>query len=133
MKAAIYARYSSDNQREQSIEDQVRVCRNYACERDIEVSRQHIYSDEARSGSIRNREGLDALMKAAEEKKFDIVLVDDSSRISRDVSYFNQLLCRFMYLQVRLTSISDGLDTQEENAEGKRWDTNFAAFSMSFI
>ena len=43
--------------------------------------------------------------------------MDDSSRISRDVYYFNQLLCRFMYLQIRLISISDGLDTQEENAK----------------
>ena len=117
MKAAIYARYSSDNQREQSIEDQVRVCQNYAREKNIEILNEHIYFDEARSGSIRNRAGLDALMKSSEEKKFDIVLVDDSSRISRDVYYFNQLLCRFIYLKIRLISISDGLDTQEENAK----------------
>ena len=117
MKAAIYARYSSDNQREQSIEDQIRVCRNYAQKQGIEVLNEHIYADEARSGSIRNRKGLDALMKSCEEKRFDIVLVDDSSRISRDVYYFNQLLCRFIYLHIRLISISDGLDTQEENAK----------------
>ena len=117
MKAAIYARYSSDNQREQSIEDQVRVCQNYALKQGIEVLNDHIYADEARSGSIRDRKGLDALMKSCEEKRFDIVLVDDSSRISRDVYYFNQLLCRFIYLHVRLISISDGLDTQEENAK----------------
>ena len=117
MKAAIYARYSSDNQREQSIEDQIRVCKNYAKEKGIEVLNNHIYFDEARSGSIRNRKGLDNLMKSCEDKKFDILLVDDSSRISRDVYYFNQLLCRFMYLQIRLISISDGLDTQEENAK----------------
>ena len=117
MKAAIYARYSSDNQREQSIEDQVRVCQNYALKQGIEVLNEYIYADEARSGSIRDRKGLDALMKSCEEKRFDIVLVDDSSRISRDVYYFNQLLCRFIYLHVRLISISDGLDTQEENAK----------------
>ena len=117
MKAAIYARYSSDNQREQSIEDQVRVCRIYAQKQGIEVLNEHIYADEARSGSIRDRKGLDALMKSCEEKRFDIVLVDDSSRISRDVYYFNQLLCRFIYLHVRLISISDDLDTQEENAK----------------
>ena len=55
MRAAIYARYSSDNQREQSIEDQVRVCKDYARKNNIEVSDEHIYFDEARSGSIRNR------------------------------------------------------------------------------
>ena len=115
--SAIYARYSSDNQKEQSIEDQVRVCKNYAKEKELEVLSKHIYCDEAKSGSIRNREGLDALINTCKNKEVEIVLVDDSSRISRDVYYFNQLLCQFMYLQVRLISISDGLDTQEENAK----------------
>ena len=117
MKAAIYARYSSDNQREQSIHDQIRVCQNYARDKGLEVSNDHIYSDEARSGAIRDRAGLDALLEACGEKKFQVVLVDDSSRLSRDVSYFNQLLCRFIYMQVRLVSVSDGLDTSEENAK----------------
>ena len=107
MKAAIYARYSSDNQREQSIHDQIRVCQNYARDKGLEVSNDHIYSDEARSGAIRDRAGLDALLEACGEKKFQVVLVDDSSRLSRDVSYFNQLLCRFIYMQVRLVSVSD--------------------------
>ena len=63
MRAAVYARYSSDNQREQSIEDQVRVCKNYASQHGIQILSEHIYADEARSGSVRNREGLDGLLK----------------------------------------------------------------------
>ncbi|MCX5699738.1 MAG: recombinase family protein [Candidatus Omnitrophica bacterium] len=42
MKAAIYARYSSENQSEKSIDDQVRVCKNYCKEHEITVSDEHI-------------------------------------------------------------------------------------------
>jgi len=64
MRAAVYARFSSDNQREQSIEDQIRVCRDFAGRNQITVLDNHIYFDEAQSGSIRNRPRLDALKKA---------------------------------------------------------------------
>ena len=117
MKAAIYARYSSENQKEQSIDDQVRVCREYAKKSSIQILEEHIYFDEAASGSIRKRPGLEALKQAAEEKRFDAVLIDDSSRLSRDNQYFNTLLCLFQFWGVALISVSDGLNTQEEHAK----------------
>jgi site-specific DNA recombinase len=54
MRAAVYARFSSENQREQSIEDQVRVCRTFAGREQIIVLENHIYYDEAQSGSVRD-------------------------------------------------------------------------------
>ena len=55
MRAAIYARYSSDNQREASIEDQVRICRD-------RIEREgwtlvEVYSDAAVSGATTLRPG----------------------------------------------------------------------------
>jgi len=82
MRAAVYARFSSENQREQSIEDQVRVCREFAKRDGITILDEHVYFDEAQSGAIRARPGLEALKRAAEEKQFEAVLVDDSSRLS---------------------------------------------------
>src|SRR5262245_10126855 len=117
MRAAVYARFSSENQREQSIEDQVRVCRTFAARERITVLDNHIYCDEAQSGSLRARPGLEALKKAAEDKQFDAVLVDDSSRLSRDNQHFNTLLCLFQYWGIRLISVSDGLDLREEHAK----------------
>jgi site-specific DNA recombinase len=117
MRAAVYARFSSDNQREQSIDDQVRVCRDFAARSDILILDKHIYFDEAKSGSLRNRPGLEALKKAAEEKLFDAILVDDSSRLSRDNQYFNTMLCLFQFWGVNLISVSDGLDMREEHAK----------------
>ena len=42
MKAVIYARYSSDNQREESIEGQIRECTEYAKYNDLEIVEQYI-------------------------------------------------------------------------------------------
>ena len=51
MRAAVYARFSSENQREQSIDDQIRVCRDFARRDSITILEEHIYCDEAPSGS----------------------------------------------------------------------------------
>jgi site-specific DNA recombinase len=45
MRAAIYARYSSENQRPESIEDQISACRRLASERGFRVLEEHVYVD----------------------------------------------------------------------------------------
>ena len=50
MAAAIYARYSSENQRPESIDDQVSACRKLAKLRSLTISDDHIFADQARSG-----------------------------------------------------------------------------------
>ncbi|MFA6662502.1 MAG: recombinase family protein, partial [Bacilli bacterium] len=42
MRGVIYARYSSDNQREESIEGQLRDCRSFAYSRGIEISDTYV-------------------------------------------------------------------------------------------
>lgn len=83
MRAAIYARYSSENQSAKSIVDQVRVCKQYIAEHGMTLDEQHIYTDEAISGSLLMRPGLQAVERAAEHKEFDALVVDDLSRLSR--------------------------------------------------
>ncbi len=117
MKAAIYARYSSGNQSEKSIDDQIRVCRNYCKDHEIIICEEHIYVNEAISGSLVNRPGLQALEKAAENKEFDAVVVDDLSRLSRSNHQMLTLVLKFNYYQVKLISISDGIVTDDENSK----------------
>ena len=117
MKVAIYARYSSENQSEKSIDDQIRVCKKYIQEHCITVNDNHIYIDEAISGSIVNRPGLQALEKAAENKEFDAVAVDDLSRLSRSNHQMLTLVLKFNYLQVKLISVADGIITDDENSK----------------
>jgi DNA invertase Pin-like site-specific DNA recombinase len=50
MRAAVYSRYSSENQRPESIEDQVSSCRKLAAEKGYAISQNHIYTDVAASG-----------------------------------------------------------------------------------
>ena len=65
MRAAIYARYSSENQRPESIEDQVSACRRLASDRGFTILDDHIYADQAESGARKDRRGLAALLAAA--------------------------------------------------------------------
>ena len=83
MKVAIYARYSSENQRPESIEDQIRGCQELAAARGYSVDPTHIYTDAAKSGASRDRPGLEALLAAARARQFEAVLVDDLSRLSQ--------------------------------------------------
>src|SRR5688500_9611772 len=89
MRCAIYARFSSDLQRQTSLEDQVAVARAYADRHGWTVSPGHVYADAAISGaSLEGRAGLAALLLATATPPlpFDVLLVDDSSRITRDLA-----------------------------------------------
>ena len=116
LRASIYARYSSENQRRESIEDQVLACRVAAKQRDFVVLEDHVYTDHAKSGAIATRPGLIALCEAAKERSFDVVLVDDLSRLARDNALMLLLLNDLEYNGVRVVSVADHLDTGDEHA-----------------
>ena len=93
MRYAIYARYSSDLQRQSSIEDQVRKCDEYGRAQGWLPVTDCIYTDEAISGVSTQRPGLQRMLAAAisANRPFDVILVDDTSRISRNLSDAVQL------------------------------------------
>ena len=74
MKAAIYARYSSDNQRDASIADQLRVCREFAVRQGWTIVDD--FTDHALSGATLLRAGFQALMRDALNQRFDVVLAE---------------------------------------------------------
>ena len=73
MTAVIYARYSSDNQREESIEGQIRECTAYAEKNGITVIKHYI--DRAFSAKTDNRPEFQQMIKDSGKKLFDVVLV----------------------------------------------------------
>ena len=82
MRAAIYARYSSDLQRDASIEDQVRLCKaRIDTEKWVSAG---VYTDHAMSGSIRMRPGYQKLLEDARAGSFEIVVSEALDRLSRD-------------------------------------------------
>ena len=82
MKAVIYARYSSDNQREESIEGQIRECTAFAEKNGMTVLRHYI--DRAYSAKTDNRPEFQRMIQDSREKLFDIVLVWKLDRFARN-------------------------------------------------
>ena len=116
MRAAIYARYSSENQRPESIEDQIASCRKLAAERGFVVNEDHIYADRAASGAKEDRPGLNALRAAAPHDAFEVVLVDDLSRLARNTLLLLTTLEELRFHGVRVVSVADGLDSDDREA-----------------
>jgi len=116
MRAAIYARYSSEKPRPESIEDQVVACRRLAAERGFAVLEDHIYADQAQSGARRDRQGLAALLAAAKGRQFDVVLVDDLSRLARDNYLMLSVLAELHFENARVVSVADGLDSNDDES-----------------
>ena len=82
MKAVIYARYSSDNQREESIEGQLRECTAYCQKNEITVVRTYI--DRALSAKTDNRPDFQRMIKDSAKGLFDVVLVWKLDRFARN-------------------------------------------------
>lgn len=83
MKGVIYARFSSHNQREESIEQQVEACREYAASNGIEVV--EVYADEAISGRTDKRPQFQRMMRDLAKGKFERVIAYKTNRIARDM------------------------------------------------
>ncbi|TDF37177.1 recombinase family protein [Alteromonadaceae bacterium M269] len=106
MKAASYNRYSSDAQKETSIEDQIRMNKDA-------IERQGwqftlAYSDYAISGATKARSGLQAMMKDAAEGRFDILVVEGTERLSRDQEDLAGIYKRLTYYGVQIYSVTSG-------------------------
>ena len=82
MKAVIYARYSSDNQREESIEGQLRECTAYCVKNDITILRTYI--DRALSAKTDNRPDFQRMVKDSAKGLFDVVIVWKLDRFARN-------------------------------------------------
>ena len=106
MKVAIYARYSSENQRDASIADQFRVCREFAQRQGWHIERE--YSDHAISGATLMRPGFQAFMAAALRKEFDIVLAEALDRFSRDQEDTAGLFKRLTFAGVNIVTLAEG-------------------------
>lgn len=82
MNAVIYARYSSDNQSEESIQAQLRACREYAERNNINIV--HEYCDRAQSARSDRRVEFQKMIADSKKKGFSAVIVHKLDRFSRD-------------------------------------------------
>ena len=106
MRAAIYARYSSDNQRDASIEDQVRVCRKR-----IEAEGWALaatYTDHAISGASKLRPGYQKLLEDARAGTFELIVSEALDRLSRDQEDIAALYKQLAFADIRLVTVAEG-------------------------
>lgn len=68
------------------------------------------------SGLRQDRPRLEALVQASADKQFDMVLIDDLSRLARDNRLMLTLVAEFQFHGVKVISVADGLDTKDEEA-----------------
>ena len=110
VRAAIYARYSSENQREASIEDQVEVCR-------AEIERNgwdlvEVYADAALSGASTFRPGYQKLLQDASAGAIDVVVAESLDRLSRDLADVATLFKHLSYMGIPLWTVAEGQITE---------------------
>jgi site-specific DNA recombinase len=118
MNVAFYGRYSSDNQRDTSIEDQQRIVERWADHHGHRVVAK--FADCAVSGAnIRLLTGLQNALDSAcrTPATFEAIVVDQLSRLSRDVGDTDALVKRLRFFGVRVVAVSDGLDTRDETTK----------------
>jgi len=105
-RVALYARYSSDNQRDASIEDQLRQCRERAAREGWTIADS--YYDRAISGASLIRSGIQSLLADAQAGRFDMVLSEALDRISRDQEDVAGVFKRLRFAGVTIFTLSEG-------------------------
>ena len=117
-RCAVYTRYSSDMQSSTSSEDQLRNCRALATASGWDVLEEYIRSDEELTGrTLVGREGIADLLRLAQQRPrpFDCILIDDTSRLGRDLPDVLKACDMFMHYGVFIYFVSDRLDSRDES------------------
>lgn len=119
LRVAVYARYSSDSQREASIEDQVRRCREYIERDGGRLDPDLVFADHAFSGASLQRPAFEKLMGLvnARPRAVDAIVTEDLSRVTRDFADAAKIFKQLQFLSVPLLGVADGIDTSARSAK----------------
>lgn len=116
--AACYARYSSDLQNTDSLDQQQRACREAAERHGLTIGDALLFTDEAVSGTMLQREGLQKMMKAAEQRQFGTLYLYSLSRLARETSIAVPLVKTLVHRWgVRVVSVAESIDSTQPGWE----------------
>jgi site-specific DNA recombinase len=104
-------------QKQTSIEDQVRECRQFIERKQWELADGRVYSDYAISGADANRSGYLALKTDAFKKQFDCIVVDDLSRLGRDAGEAIRIFQELTVIGINIVGVTDGIDSGTASAK----------------
>lgn len=110
LRAAIYARYSSDLQNPSSVDDQVALCRTFIGEHfsPTDPSKALVYSDAAISGATMDRPGLARLLAAVQAGRIELLVAEGLDRLSRSLKDIATLHETLSYHGVRIWTVHEG-------------------------
>jgi site-specific DNA recombinase len=116
-RVAIYSRVSTEEQAKEglSVEAQIDKCKSFCNARDWKIFK--VYKDAGFSAGTMNRPALELLLRDAEEKKFDIILVYKIDRFSRKLKDLILVLDDLKKKKINFTSVTEQIDTT--NAMGE--------------
>ncbi len=128
-RVAIYARFSSDRQNPESANEQIARARRRIAEGrlrsrvfatsdyDFRIEEAWIKKDEAKSGKTIARSGYEELLHGLRTKAFDLLVVDDLSRLTRELGSLLDLYELLQFYGVELISIADAMSSADPSAK----------------
>lgn len=125
-KAVAYARYSTDNQREESIVAQLRAIQEYAIRNNIEIIQE--YTDEARSSTSDDRPAFQRMFRELKSLHPDLVLVHKYDRFARDDYDAIHYERKIEAIGARLIAVDQPLDDSPESGLTKSLLRGLAAY-----
>src|SRR5437899_13011945 len=107
IRAAIYARFSSDRQKDRSIEDQIGFCRDNAAKHGMAIVATFEDRQLSGAGAI-NRPGFQTMMKAAEAGQFDVIIGEDLDRLFRSQADYHTSRRTLDFHGVTIHTVANG-------------------------
>lgn len=115
-RVSIYAKYSTEEQDPRSIEDQVAFCKHFLEALGITDFEITVLCDPETSGELVYRPGIDQVRAGIECNRWDLVIVEDSSRLFRNEHACLELVGMAADHEIRIICIGDEVDTADETA-----------------
>jgi hypothetical protein len=119
LRVLIYARFSTDEQRRRSIKAQVEFCERFLQSLGIRNYIITVIRDEALSGELRSRPGIDKVWAGIRERRWHLIVSEDSSRPYRDDVFCVELVRLAVDNGIRVLFINDYIDTAEPDWESR--------------
>ena len=123
-RVVLYARYSTEEQNHQSIDDQFKACKRWLDRTGIKTASIVYESDEEVSGEILSRPGIDRVWDMVRARKVDLVVAEEISRFYRDRAEPHKLAGFCADRDIRLVAINDNIDTSISG-----WETSLSRAS----
>ena len=126
-KTAIYARFSSEMQATDSADTQIARARRKAAAGELncrlfpdhgfEIQEHWVMKDEAASGKNAGRDGYQLILQGIRDQRFEVLLVDDFSRLTRDMGDLLDLYDLARWHDVEVISVCEGISSADDQSK----------------